>query len=195
MQAHRQTTSKHLNAGFSGNETMAIMPVVATFYALLVFPFLSNDGASPIVNHTVWPLMAGTAIVILYNNKSAIDRKLIFSLPILSLMAYFFWALASVSWAHSPDYAFSRATLQILIAITIVAPYALPIPAKRIIPGLQVCYAAALAVNVGYVLTTKPSPIGHPGYFSHKQELGMFCATAFILFLLVYVPCDRGQCD
>jgi exopolysaccharide production protein ExoQ len=43
------------------------------------------------------------------------------------------------------------------------------------------CYVLALAVSAVYVLTTPPSPIGHPGYFTHKQELGLLAAFGIIL--------------
>ena len=43
------------------------------------------------------------------------------------------------------------------------------------------CYAIALVVSAVYVLTTPPSPIGHPGYFTHKQELGLLAATGIIV--------------
>ena len=40
------------------------------------------------------------------------------------------------------------------------------------ISGVHLCYVIALAVSAVYVLTTPPSPIGHAGYFTHKQMLG-----------------------
>src|SRR6266446_4013711 len=60
-------------------------------------------------------------------------------------------------------------------------PYALPIRTKYTIPAIHLCYAIALAVSAVYVLTTPPSPIGHPGYFTHKQELGLLGAVGIIL--------------
>jgi exopolysaccharide production protein ExoQ len=43
------------------------------------------------------------------------------------------------------------------------------------------CYLIGLVVSAVYVLTTPPSPIGHPGFFNHKQELGQFGAVSIIL--------------
>jgi O-antigen ligase len=99
----------------------------------------------------------------------------------VSLFTYLVFAAASIGWAYSPDYAFSRLVVNALAVIIIILPYALPIPTTRTIQSLLVCYAIALAVNAFYVLTYPPSPIGHPGYFTHKQALGMLCATAVIL--------------
>ena len=96
-------------------------------------------------------------------------------------MAYFVFAAASLTWAFSPDYAFSRFVVQVLAFIVVVTPFVLPIPTKYIIPTLHLCYAIGLVISVFYVLTTPASPIGHPGYFTHKQELGQFSAVSIIL--------------
>ena len=91
------------------------------------------------------------------------------------------FAAASVTWAYSPDLSFSRLVVQVLSCIIVVAPFALPIGAQYMIPGVHICYAIAFALSAVYVLTTPPSPIGHPGYFTHKQELGCTAATGIIL--------------
>jgi O-antigen ligase len=46
---------------------------------------------------------------------------------------------------------------------------------------VHICYTLALVISGIYVLTTPPSPIGHPGYFTHKQELGLLAASGVIL--------------
>ena len=71
--------------------------------------------------------------------------------------------------------------VQVLAFIVVVVPYALPIRAKYTIPSVHFCYAITLAVNAVYVLTTPSSPIGHPGYFTHKQGLGLLAAVGIIL--------------
>ena len=71
--------------------------------------------------------------------------------------------------------------MQVLALIVVVVPYALPIRPKYTISGVHLCYVIALAVSAVYVLTTPPSPIGHPGYFTHKQELGLLAAIGIIL--------------
>jgi len=99
----------------------------------------------------------------------------------MSLIAYLVFAAASVTWAYSPDLAFSRLVVQVLSLIVLGLPFALPIPTKYTMTGVHLCYAVALAISGIYVLTTPPSPIGHPGYFTHKQELGLLAATGVIL--------------
>ena len=74
-----------------------------------------------------------------------------------------------------------RLVVQVLLLIVVVVPYALSANGKQVIRGVYLCYVFALVVSSVYVLTTPPSPIGHPGYFTHKQELGLLAAIGIIL--------------
>jgi exopolysaccharide production protein ExoQ len=166
--------------GFSG-ALLSIMPVFAIFYVLLVLPFLPDDGKGRVENILFWPAAAALTLALILSNWSRLDSRFWRSPPIIALIAYMSFAAASVTWAYAPDYAFSRLAVQVLGLIVIVAPYALRIRAKYTIQLLHVCVATALAISAVYVLTTPPSPIGHPGYFLHKQELGLLAASGVIL--------------
>jgi exopolysaccharide production protein ExoQ len=178
---NRVEKSNSPSMGFSGATLLAIMPVLAIFYILLVLPFFPDDGKGRVENILFWPVAAVLTLTLVFQNWARIDYRFFRSLPIMSLIAYLVFAAASVTWAYSPDLAFSRLVVQVLALIVIVVPYALPIRAKYTIPGVHLCYAIALAVSAVYVLTTPPSPIGHPGYFTHKQELGLLGAVGIIL--------------
>src|ERR1700752_3133903 len=178
---NRAEKSNSPSMGFSGATLLAIMPVLAIFYILLVLPFFPDDGKGRVENILFWPVAAVLTLTLVFQNWARIDYRFFRSLPIMSLIAYLVFAAASVTWAYSPDLAFSRLVVQVLALIVIVVPYALPIRAKYTIPGVHLCYAIALAVSAVYVLTTPPSPIGHPGYFTHKQELGLLGAVGIIL--------------
>jgi exopolysaccharide production protein ExoQ len=167
--------------GFSGATLLAIMPVFAIFYVLLVLPFLPDDGKGRVENILFWPVVAVLTLTLVFPNWARIDRRFFRSIPVVSLITYLVFAAASVTWAYSPDYAFSRLVVQVLVSIVLVMPYALPISTKYTITGVHLCYAVALAVSGIYVLTTPASPIGHPGYFTHKQELGLLAASGVIL--------------
>jgi exopolysaccharide production protein ExoQ len=164
-----------------GATALAIMPIFAVFYVLLILPFLGGDGKDRAENILFWPIVAGLILTLLVLNWSQINFKFFRSLPILSLIAYLLFAAASVTWAYNPELSFSRLVLQVLVFIVVVVPYALPIRTKHTMQGVHICYTIALAVSAVYVLTTPPSPIGHPGYFTHKQELGLLGATGIIL--------------
>ena len=178
---YRAEKSNLVSAGFSGATLLTIIPVLAIFYVVLVLPLLPDDGKGRLENILIWPVAAILTSTIVFKNWARIDYRFFLSLPIMSLTAYLVFAAASVTWAYSPDFAFSRLVVQVLISIVVVLPYALPIRTKYTIPGVNLCYAIAFAVSAVYVLTTPPSPIGHPGYFTHKQELGLLAAVGIIL--------------
>jgi O-antigen ligase len=158
-----------------------MMPAFAIFYILLILPFFPDDGKGRIENILFWPILAVLVLTLVFQNRAQIDYRFFRSVPIASLIAYLVFAAASVTWAFSPDYAFSRLVVQVLALIVVVVPYALPARGKYAIQGVYLCYVLALAVSAVYVLTTPPSPIGHPGYFTHKQELGLLAAIGIIL--------------
>jgi len=178
---YRAEKSNLPRMGFSGATLLATMPSFAIFYVLLILPFLPDDGKGRVENILFWPIAAGLTLTLVFKNWAQIDYRYFRSLPIMSLIAYFIFAAASVTWAYSPDFAFSRLIVQMLVLIVVVAPYALPINAKHTIAGVHLCYAIALAISAVYVLTTPPSPIGHAGYFTHKQELGLLGSAGIIL--------------
>lgn len=173
--------SKFPTPGFFGATIMAAIPVSAIFYVLLVLPFVPDGGKGRVENILLWPVAAVVTLTLLFLNWARVDRRFFLSLPIASLTAYLVFAAASVTWAFSPELAFSRAAAEALVVVVIVVPYALPISLRHTIPAVHLCYAAALAVSAIYVLTTPSSPIGHPGYFTHKQELGLLAAVGIIL--------------
>ena len=142
---------------------------------------MAGDGKDRVENILFWPVVAGLVLTLLLLNWSRINFKFFRSLPISSLIAYLLFAAASVTWAYNPDLSFSRLVLQVLVFIVVVVPYALPIRTKYTMQGIHICYTIALAVSAVYVLTTPPSPIGHPGYFTHKQDLGLLGAIGIIL--------------
>lgn len=177
--ANQADKSNVLNKG--SVSLLARMPAFVIFYILLILPFFPDDGKGRVENILFWPLLAMVVLTLVFNNRSLIDWRFFQSLPIMSLIAYLAFAAASVTWAFSPDLAFSRLVVQVLALIIVVVPYALLARGKYPIQGVYTCYVMALALSAIYVLTTPPSPIGHPGYFLHKQELGLLAATGIIL--------------
>ena len=74
-----------------------------------------------------WPVVALLTLTLVFLNQAEIDYRFFLSLPILSLIAYLVFAAASVTWAYSPDFAFSRLVVQVLALIVVAAPYTLTI--------------------------------------------------------------------
>jgi exopolysaccharide production protein ExoQ len=166
--------------GFSSASLLARMPAFAIFYALLVLPFLPDDGKGRVENIMFWPLMAILTLTLFFKDRARVDYGFFRSLPIASLIAYLAFAAASATWAYNPELSFSRLIVQALALIVIILPNALRGRVKSAIPGVYPCFVIAIAVSAVFVLTTPPSPIGHPGYFTHKQELGLLAAIGII---------------
>lgn len=184
--AARRSTEPHPRAAppspaMSSRGVLANVAVLVFFYVLLVLPFLGADGAPRVENILFWPTLAAIVLALVFHNRSLLDRGFFKSLPIASLVVYLAFAGASIIWAYKPDYAFNRYVLQLLAIIIILLPYALPIDTSRTVQRLHVCCVMGVAVNAYFVLVTPGTPIGHTGYFVHKQELGMFCGAAMIL--------------
>jgi exopolysaccharide production protein ExoQ len=168
-------------ASFPGRSALATFPVIIYLYVLLILPLMGGDGKPRVENILFWPTLAGITIMLTMANWSRLDKGYFTSAPIASLLAYLVFAGASITWAFSPENSFSRYTVQLLAVIIVVTPYALPIDTSRTIQRLHLCALLAVFVSWVYVFTTPTSPIGHPGYFTHKQELGMLCGGAIIL--------------
>jgi len=177
----RAVKSKLPSMAFPGATFLAMLPVLAIFYVSVALPLWPGEGKERLVNILIWPIVALLTLIFVFKNWSLVDRRFFRSLPIMSLIAYLAFATLSVTWAYSPDYAFSRLVVQLLVVIIVVVPFALPISVKSTIPGIHFCYAIAFAVSALYVLNTPPSPVGHPGYFTHKQELGLLGAVGIIV--------------
>lgn len=181
MPKSMDSASKFTSARENGSTLLAMMPVLAMIYVLLVLPFLPDDGKGRIENMLFWPVLALLTLMLVFQKWGRVDDRFFRSLPIVSLFAYIVFAAASVTWAFAPDFAFSRLVVQMLVLIVVVLPYAMSANSKFTIASVHVVYAIALAINAVYVLTTPPSPIGHPGYFTHKQGLGLLAAVGIIL--------------
>jgi exopolysaccharide production protein ExoQ len=176
-------TARDLPAmGSFGAKVLPIMPVFGIYYVLLILPFIPRDAsAERIENILFWPLAAMLTLALIVYNRERIDYRFFRSVPVASLIAYLAFAAASVTWAFNLELAFSRLVVEMLAIIVVFVPFALPIRTKNAIHAVYLCYAAALVVSAGFVLTTPPSPIGHAGYLGHKQELGLLAAVGIIL--------------
>lgn len=178
---YRAANSTLPSTGFSGPALLAILPLFAITYVLLILPFLPDDGKGRVENMLFWPIAASLALALAFQNRTHINVGFFRSPVIMTLIAYFMFAAASVTWAYAPDLSFTRLVVQVLAFAIVAVPFAFAVRTDFMIPALHFCYFVALAISTVYVLTTPPSPIGHIGYFSHKQELGLLGAVGLIL--------------
>jgi exopolysaccharide production protein ExoQ len=174
--------SSDTNVRFPGRSALAALPVFVYFYVLVIQFFIGGDDGQPrIINQIFWPTSVGCVLALALFNRSFLDRRYIFSLPIMSLAAYLLFAAASIGWAYSPDYSFSRYLVQLFAVILVLMPYAFRVSTAHTPQRLHVCCAIAVAITAVVVSTTPPGPVGHTGYFTDKQTMGMFCGTVIII--------------
>ena len=72
--------------GFPGATLLAIIPVFAVFYVLLVLPFIPGEGKPRVENILFWPVAAGLTLTLVFRNWARIDYRFFQSLPITSLI-------------------------------------------------------------------------------------------------------------
>jgi O-antigen ligase len=162
-------------------KALSILPVVGIYYVLLVLPFIPIDvNSGRIENILFWPAAATLTLALVFYNRQHLDYQFLRSVPAASLIAYLAFAAASVTWAYNTELSFTRIVVEVLAIIVVFLPFALPIRTSNSIQVLYICYAVALLVSAGFVLTTPPTPIGHAGYLQHKQELGLLAAVGII---------------
>ena len=181
MHDRSKLESSDTNVRFLGRSALAVLPVFVYFYVAVIQFFIGDDGKPRILNQIFWPTAVGCVLAFVLFNRSLLDRRYIFSLPVMSLAAYLLLAAASIGWAYSPDYALSRYFVQLFAVILVIAPYAFPISTAHTPQRLHVCCAIAVAITAVIVLTTPPGPVGHTGYFTDKQTMGMFCGAIIII--------------
>ncbi|GLH79959.1 hypothetical protein SSBR45G_48680 [Bradyrhizobium sp. SSBR45G] len=198
-------STTYLSAGprlsASAFDVCALIPIAAFAYSSLIQPLIYfNFPPTPglqgllesrIENRIFWPALAALAIIAAAQRLARGGRL---SVPpnIVSLCAYFGFAGASVTWALKPELAFVRFAQEAMILTAIVLPALLSNPTADIMRGMFVCFAIGVILNVllipgGYATYaqygTQLVDIGYQGYFSGKNLLGEFAATALLLAL------------
>ena len=81
---YRAEKSDFPSMGFSGATLLAIMPVFAIFYILLILPFFPDDGKGRVENILFWPIVAVLTLTLVFQNWARIDYRFFRSLPIVS---------------------------------------------------------------------------------------------------------------
>jgi len=171
-----------------GARALAIIPVLGFVQLAILAPLLlklgilASDGVS-LQNRLFWIVLAATAIYLVYKNRDRVNETFVRSVPIIALSIYLSFAAASIGWAFSPDYALPRFFGETMLIATVILPYTLPVSTAHTLQRLHMCCVVGLLINAVFVVTTDPTPIGHAGYFNHKQALGTFSAITIILSL------------
>jgi exopolysaccharide production protein ExoQ len=176
-------------------DRFAILPISACVFALIVSPLILFTSIGMATNNPLdgrpdtrffWPAMAAISIVSAVQNRS----RLVLPPNLVCLVACLAFAGASTLWAFSPERSFVRYLQQVMIVTSIVPPALLAARRVDMIRALFLCFAAALILNLFFVLQgsvaiasygSKLVNIGYQGYFEGKNYLGECAAVALLL--------------
>ncbi len=111
-------------------------------------------------------------------------RRLDSLLPVLApLSALLGLALASALWSPVPGRSFILATYQILLCALLVLSISISQNPDRIFRNIFWVFAAAIAINLLFVIARPPGPIGHQGIYPFKNTLGSATACGIMIAL------------
>lgn len=178
--APARTKNAYLLVSFAG---LAYSLIVQPLIVSACDPFdIACTYASRPDNKIIWPALAVISLVLLVNNW----RRVFVPPNIACLFAFVAFAGMSVVWAYNPELSAIRYLQQVMVVMSIVIPPLIVTRKGDLLRGLFLCFAAASIMNVFYVLGPPPklpdqATIGHIGYFTGKNYLGLCAAIAVLI--------------
>ena len=160
------------------HKLLAAIPIVVVGFLLIVSPLLGKLYSGENGFKVFLPVIAAITIILAIFNHKYLKFTFFLSPAVISLAVFMTFAGASVTWSINPDLAMFRWAHQMVLLFVVIVPFSLIVRPGDIIEHLHLCFLIALIINACYVFTTPSTPIGHPGYFFHKQFLGTFSAIA-----------------
>jgi len=109
----------------------------------------------------------------------------------IAITAFLAFAAVSITWSEAPGIAFRRLVLQVMIVSIFVLSFAVWDDWRALLRRLSLMAALAIWVNLFLVFATAPTPLGHAGFYSHKNTLGSVAALS-IIFCLYGATATRG---
>lgn len=179
-------------AAQSGRDTLRgqLMLAAVVAYPLLISPLLTGGSdeldpsmnveaaGSNLLNQAFWLLLFALAVVA--GRRVPILRL---GWRLWPLTAYLAWSAASILWALAPDIVIRRLLLQIFVVGSVVLPIVLIDDDEKVrATVLRVMFVVLLA-NVVALGLRPPTPLGHAGIYSQKNELGLTAALALLTCL------------
>ena len=96
---------------------------------------------------------------------------------------YLGWAAFTALWSFNADTTIRRAALQAIIVTTLFLSVAASPDLDSVLDRLFALMVVVTGLNIAYVLTHAPGPIGHEGLYPQKNGLGAVAAIV-VLFAL-----------
>jgi O-antigen ligase len=171
---------------------LILIPTAVCAYPALISPLviymtadanavqLTSEVNSRIENKFFWPLLMLVTLSLSWT-RLAYLRNIRAPAGLLFLGMYIALAAFSALWSVEPDTSVRRVILEIMVLVSIVVPIAISEKRDRVFSDLFICFAAVAVVNLVFVITHPPTPIGHAGYYDHKNSLGLHVAISYIL--------------
>lgn len=160
---------------------LSSIPVVVFGFLLVVSPLLARVIPGENGFRLFLPAAAGVVALLIVICYRHVRLHVLRAPALICIGIFMLFAVASVSWSINPDFAMFRWTHQVILLLTVVLPFVLVSRSLDLIATLHVICLIAMITNAFFVLTVPPSPVGHPGYFWHKQYLGMYASVTLIL--------------
>jgi exopolysaccharide production protein ExoQ len=139
-----------------------------------------DAAASNFINQAFWLLLFLATVV-------AARRVNVLSLAwrLWPLTAYLIWSAASVAWAIAPEIVARRWLLQIFVVSSVLLPVVMIDDPAKVRETVVRVALAVLVVNLVALALRPPTAIGHPGIYSHKNELGQMAGLMLIACLMI----------
>ena len=93
------------------------------------------------------------------------------------------FAVLSAAWSLDPTFTLRKSLYQVLIVLTVFMSVLTAGDTRRVLSFLFALMLVVVLANLGAVATRPPSPIGHPGIYTHKNSLGAAIALVFMFTL------------
>ena len=174
----------------------AIVPAIIIAYSVIIDPLINlkpvseglvggprtaDAGKSTLLAQMLIPALF---VTLGFLSTIAPPRGLRSLLPVLvPLGAFLCLALVSAAWSAVPTRALVLAIYQILLCTLLALSVTISGDPHRIFRNIFWVFAAAVAINLLFVLARPPGPIGHQGIYPFKNMLGSAIACAIILAL------------
>ena len=165
---------------------LSLIPIVAFAYVQIIQPVADRIAPGALNTQVVWPALFALTLMLALFCRKHMDFSVLLRAPGLLLIAFLCYAAVSILWAFSPPETVKRWLQAVMLIAVMLVPFAVRDPKIDVMAGIFWCFAAAIIINSGFVLSTPPMlawtgvELGHSGYFLHKQYLGM-CASCAIL--------------
>ena len=178
------------------------IPVLLLAYPMLISPFVlvssggldtaANISASKsnALNQLFWIGLFGLLVV--SAGRRLLNAFTVLRSPLIWLLfLYLLLAVTSVMWSHAPGIAFRRVVLQIIVVLSLVISVSFTDDARTLLRRLRLLMNTVVLLNAVAVVVLPPTPIGHAGIYTQKNNLGAVMALA-LMFNLYGFLMSRG---